>query len=71
MTDAFRVRAVAMRDECVAFEVHAAALPRIADEASGTDRFRDGRGDTVCIRLRPVKFQRDRDVDGQIEFIVH
>jgi len=63
MADAFGVGAVAVRDESVLLEVDASAHPRIANEASGTDRLRPCPLDAIGVRLWAVEFQRDRNIE--------
>ena len=72
MSGAFGMRAVAVRDKFVLFEINAAAEPRVADDFARFARFRRRFFDAVSIRLRAVEAQRDRNIErfSRVDFII-
>jgi hypothetical protein len=63
MSDALRVRAVAVRYKNDAFEIAAAAAACVPDKRTVFARDRSGRFDPESIRLGAVKSQRYGDID--------
>lgn len=66
VTDAFRMRAVAMRREGVRRAIAAAAVAHIADESTGDERSTGCGGGAKKIRLLRIERERDGKIEGAL-----